>query len=152
MRDEGEGGDGEDEDEGDLVQKEMRMGGMLDFGQQYAVRPSARPALDLLPPMLTLSFVGREQVCAAGGLVGYLTKVKARGELRGFEDEGGLRVGGVESLTPCVRRGCPLIVRSRSRGLTAVSSRPQAGVHARLCRDAVARPLLLLTQVAGAAD
>lgn len=42
------------------------------------------------------------QVCAAGGLVGYLTKVESRRELRGIGETSGLRVGGIESFTPCV--------------------------------------------------
>jgi hypothetical protein len=46
------------------------------------------------------------QVCAAGGLIGFLTKVKARGELRGFDDGGGLRIGGIVSFTPCGQSFC----------------------------------------------
>ena len=72
---------------------------MLDFDQTYAVR---------IVPHDSIWLAGRQadsscaQVCAAGGLVGFLAKAKARGELRGFDEEGGLRVGGIVTFTPCV--------------------------------------------------
>lgn len=54
------------------------------------------------------------QVCAAGGLVGYLTKVESRRELRGTGEKSGLRVGGMESFTPCALPFLTLLQLTRS--------------------------------------
>jgi hypothetical protein len=88
----------EDEDEDAMLRKEMRMSGMINFGQTYAVRPCSFQLLSTEIGFLTHPLA---QVCAAGGLIGFLTKVKARGELRGFDDGRGLRIGGIVSFTPC---------------------------------------------------